>query len=205
MSSRQFSEHQTEHDLDITYDAPDEVIPIMVQQDSVKSSKKVGTTIPEVNGLTWDDKFFDTYEDDTIIAVFDFDYISVESKYGAYANCAHALGSLGMLVYCVLLVLVVNNFNHVIGYYPIYLWFVYVVGVGFIAYSDVEWKVRSRHIAITEHGVLFVHDKRKYCFGCRECDIGKVTTTVCHQHYLFSIRLTSFWIRNHLHLHPFIY
>ena len=111
--------------------------------------------IPEANGLTWTDNFFD--DDDDIVAVFDFDYEGMESKYSAMTWCAYG----STFFWC-----------HGIFWTGLFL------GVPCYIGPNVRWNVRNQHVAITQHGVLFVHDKRQSCWGFPGCDIGRSTTMV---------------------------
>ena len=112
------------------------------------------TGIPETNGLSWRDDFFEggDFEDDGIIAVFDFDYENMESHY----RCV-GWSLLGFFSVCcpstipwILLSLLPCNLNR-----------------------NVRWNVRSQHIALTRTGILFVHDQRPACWGESCCTIRK--------------------------------
>lgn len=108
-------------------------------------------------GVTWEDPFFDDedFEND-IIAVFDFDYVKMES-FNTSMNFATLFST---LIYAPIFVLAV------IGGAPCYI------------RKNAEWSSRTQHVAITQDGIRFVHDRRPCCWGLPFTDKGKTSKTV---------------------------
>jgi hypothetical protein len=114
--------------------------------------------IPEARSLSWTDDFFDSNDGDEedIVAVFDFDYDSMESYYASLGwTCMGAT------------LLIPNIFSlAIMGLVPCCL------------NNNVRWNVRAQHVAITRDGVRFVHDKHSTCWGFPFSDAGKSSKTV---------------------------
>lgn len=104
--------------------------------------------------LQWEDRFFEGEEG--IVAVFDFDYDLI----AAYRR------ELACLAMCLSLLIP-----------P-----VFVLGVLFCIpcfyKQQITWDVYSQHVAITQDGIKFVHDKRKTLCGLRCTEKGKMSKTV---------------------------
>ena len=104
-----------------------------------------------VKGLRWNDKFFDGEEG--LVAVFDYDYEKIVSFQKSVAGASMMFPPfliLGTLFAC----------------YPCFY------------QQQIEWNVRSQHVAITHDGIKFVHDKRKTGCGLGCTDAGKKSKTV---------------------------
>eukprot|EP00522_Entomoneis_paludosa_P001406 CAMPEP_0172476672 /NCGR_PEP_ID=MMETSP1065-20121228/70500_1 /TAXON_ID=265537 /ORGANISM="Amphiprora paludosa, Strain CCMP125" /LENGTH=322 /DNA_ID=CAMNT_0013234901 /DNA_START=32 /DNA_END=1003 /DNA_ORIENTATION=+ len=103
---------------------------------------------PDTKDLTWRDDFFEDYQLDNksneIVAVFDFDYGSMEAK----SKCLTwtCLGA-----WSVACPSIIPWF--LIGLVPCHV------------NQNVRWNVRSRHVALTTHGILWVQDARPACWG----------------------------------------
>lgn len=110
--------------------------------------------IAETQGLMWQDDFFD--DDDDVVAAFDFDYENMESFYSNISWCWFGLSIFYTPVFTACLV----------GLAPCYL------------KRNVQWSVKSQHIAITKDGIRFVRDKRPTCWGMPCTDAGKSSKTV---------------------------
>ena len=110
--------------------------------------------IPEARGLIWRDDFFD--DDENVVAVFDFDYDSMESHYKA-ASWGCFAGTVlcfpGTLFWCLA------------GLVPCYI------------NKNVKWNVRAQHLAVTRSAILFVHDKRPALWG-EECAVSRRTKAI---------------------------
>lgn len=112
------------------------------------------SALPEVQGLSWTDDFFEN--DDGVVAVFDFDYDSMESYYTSVGWVSFAMTIFYtpiMMVGCMLMV-------------PCYL------------RQNVQWTVRAQHVAVTRDGVRFVRERRPTCWGQPCTDAGKTSKTV---------------------------
>jgi hypothetical protein len=113
--------------------------------------------IPEARGLSWADDFFDNVcDEEDIVAVFDLDYESMESYYTSLGWTCLGATLFFPSIFSVALV----------GLVPCYLG------------KNVQWNVRSQHVAITRDGVRFVHDKHSTCWGFPFSDAGKSSKTV---------------------------
>ncbi|KAL3945107.1 MAG: hypothetical protein SGBAC_000836 [Bacillariaceae sp.] len=123
--------------------------------------------LPETQGIFWNDDFFD---DDDVIAVFDFDYdkmITFQTPLAAVGQfffwgplCLYfglILGLLGLII--------------VAGLY------VFSLAACFLK-SQVRWRAEANHVAITRDGIRFVQDRQKTCWGLPMCDKGKHSKTV---------------------------
>lgn len=110
-------------------------------------------TLPEIKNLTWTDTFFD--DEDDVIAVFDFDYDSMEKFYTniGWASVASTL------LYTPLFI------AQLVGLVPCFL------------RKNVQWNARSQHVAITRDGIRFVRDRRPCCWGLPCTDQGKSSKT----------------------------
>jgi hypothetical protein len=128
--------------------------------------------LPEARNLTWTDTFFE--DDDDIVAVFDIDYDAMESF---YTNLGWVSVGLSLLLYPPLWALAALTMT------PCYL------------RTNVQWAVRSKHVAITRDGIKFVTDRRSCGWGLACMDIGKSSKTgklsslsltlvdTCRRHY----------------------
>ena len=109
--------------------------------------------IPEAGTLTWQDDFFD---DDDVVAVFDFDYEKMESfitqvKWAELAcSSLHPPFFVSLLLSCT----------------PCFL------------KKRVQWDVYAQHAAITRDGIRFVRDRRRTCCGLACSDAGRSSKTV---------------------------
>ena len=112
--------------------------------------------IRETKGLQWTDLFFQDHDD--IIAVFDFDYPTMESYYK----------KLGWTVY-----------GSTILCGGIF-WTGFFLGVPCYLNRNIKWNIRNQHIAITQDGIMFVHDQRPSCWGLPCTDINKSVTFVSY-------------------------
>ena len=111
--------------------------------------------IPEARDLTWSDDYFDEQDED-IVAVFDLDYDQMETYYSNVSWVAY-----GSTLLC-----------------PNIFWFLTVFGTPCFLRRNVEWSVRSQHVAVTRDGVRFVKERRPTCWGMPCSDAGKVSKTV---------------------------
>jgi hypothetical protein len=111
--------------------------------------------ISEARGLTWRDDFFDDEED--VVAVFDFDYGSMECHY----KCL-SWGALGGAAFC----------------FPGFIFPFALFGlVPCFLNKNVKWNVRAQHVCVTRDGILFVHDQRPTLWG-EHCSAGKRMKTI---------------------------
>jgi hypothetical protein len=110
--------------------------------------------LPEARNLTWTDTFFE--DDDDIVAVFDLDYDAMESFYTSLGWVGIGLS---LLLYPPLWALAALTMT------PCYL------------RTNVQWAVRSKHVAITRDGIKFVTDRRSCGWGLACMDIGKNSKT----------------------------
>jgi hypothetical protein len=111
--------------------------------------------IPEAIGLVWEDDYFEDYNDDNVVAVFDLDY----DKMIAYYR------SVSWLTYAITLC------------FPNCLWLSCLLGVPCYLNENVDWSIRSQHVAITKTGICYVQEKRKTLWGCDCTDAPKKTLT----------------------------
>mmetsp|Transcript_3233 Transcript_3233/g.9292 ORF Transcript_3233/g.9292 Transcript_3233/m.9292 type:complete len:327 (+) Transcript_3233:138-1118(+) len=110
----------------------------------------------EARNKTWGDAFFDLEESSEIIAVFDFDYATME------------------------------DFNTKVGFASLAAFCLYppILGVAMLGCTpcflrrNVEWSARSQHVALTRDGIRFVRDRRKTCWGLPCTDAGRSSKTV---------------------------
>jgi len=106
--------------------------------------------IPEAQGLTWDDQYFDT--DDEMIAVFDFDYEQIEE----FSNA---------VCFAVLL-------------FPPFFIGSSLCCVPCIYKQNIEWSTYAQHVAVTQDGIKYVTEKQKSGCGFDFQDKGKTSKTV---------------------------
>jgi hypothetical protein len=111
--------------------------------------------IPESIGLVWNDDFFDD-SDDHVVAVFDMDYERLISYYRSVSWLAY-IGSI---------------------FVPNCWWLGLCLGVPCYLNENVNWSVRSQHVAITQNGICYVQAKRKTLWGSSCTDVPKYTITV---------------------------
>lgn len=110
--------------------------------------------IPEARNLSWMDTYFE--EDDDIVAVFDLDYENMENYYTSLGWIAY-----GSTILCSGL-----------------FWTGCFLGVPCLLGRNVEWHVRSQHVAITKDGIRIVKERRPTCWGMPCTDAGKSSRTV---------------------------
>lgn len=108
----------------------------------------------EIRDLTWADEFFD--DDDDVVAVFDFDYGSMETYYSSLGWTCYGFTAFFPTLLTVGL----------LGMVPCYL------------NRNVRWNVRAQHVAVTRDGIRFVHDKHSSCWGNPCSDVGKRSKTI---------------------------
>jgi hypothetical protein len=104
--------------------------------------------------LQWQDEFFD--DDDDIVAVFDFDYESMETFYSKVGWCCYG----ATLLYSPLFTIAT------LGGVPCFL------------RRNVKWSVEAQHVAITRDGIRFVRNRRRTCWGLPFSDAGKSSKTI---------------------------
>lgn len=114
------------------------------------------THLPEAQGLTWTDDFFDDEPDEDIVAVFDLDYDLMETYYEKVGWT-----TLGVLMFFPNLLWI-----GLLGMAPCYL------------RRNVQWSIRSQHVAVTRDGIRYVKDRRPTCWGMACTDAGKFSKTV---------------------------
>ena len=126
---------------------------IDINQPAVSVVSQEFASIPETQDLSWQDDFFDDGFDD-IVAVFDFDHEAMEHYYKCLSwSC------LGFSSCC----------------WPSIIPLLLVSCVPCFVNKNVNWSVRSQHVALTRTGVLFVHDKRPVGWGASFCSVDKKT------------------------------
>ncbi|CAB9512444.1 expressed unknown protein [Seminavis robusta] len=106
--------------------------------------------IPEAQGLTWRDTFFDN--DTDVIAVFDFDYEAVQQFQRDVCGVTLLIPPIGCFAACCC--------------------------VPCMYTQQIEWDTYSKHVCITQDGIKFVKDKRKSMCGFSFQDLGKESKTV---------------------------
>eukprot|EP00568_Trieres_chinensis_P004233 CAMPEP_0183297764 /NCGR_PEP_ID=MMETSP0160_2-20130417/4967_1 /TAXON_ID=2839 ORGANISM="Odontella Sinensis, Strain Grunow 1884" /NCGR_SAMPLE_ID=MMETSP0160_2 /ASSEMBLY_ACC=CAM_ASM_000250 /LENGTH=305 /DNA_ID=CAMNT_0025459649 /DNA_START=45 /DNA_END=962 /DNA_ORIENTATION=- len=109
---------------------------------------------PEVGDIAWEDGFFDG--DSEVIAVFDFDYATMESFYQNVGVAYIAASALYPPLFGLALVSLVPCFLR----------------------RNVKWSVNAQHVALTPDGIRFVRDRRKTCWGLTCMDAGRTSKTV---------------------------
>lgn len=112
------------------------------------------SNIPETVGLAWTDDFFD--DDDDVVAAFDLDYERMITYYGQISWAAY-IGSI---------------------FIPNCFWLGLCFGVPCYLNSNVNWDIRSRHVAITRDGVRYAQGMRKTLWGTSCSNAGKIARTV---------------------------
>jgi len=113
--------------------------------------------IPESQGITWEDDFFDDdFDCENIVAVFDFDYEMMESFYTSVCWASYAATLL---------------------YFPFFCAATFF-GTPCMLRKNVKWNVYSQHVAVTRDGIRFVKDRRPQCWGLACTDAGKSSKTV---------------------------
>mmetsp|Transcript_35256 Transcript_35256/g.71414 ORF Transcript_35256/g.71414 Transcript_35256/m.71414 type:complete len:318 (-) Transcript_35256:1387-2340(-) len=111
---------------------------------------------PEAQNRVWDDTFFDGEDNGEVIAVFDFDYATIEDF-----NTKVGFASLAAF-----------------GLYPPLLGLALLGCAPCFLRRNVEWSARSKHVALTRDGIRFVRDRRPTCWGLSMCDAGRSSKTV---------------------------
>jgi hypothetical protein len=106
--------------------------------------------IPEAQGLTWKDTFFD--EENDVIAVFDFDYENIE-KFNNDLTCA------------------------MLSFPPFFLCSLCCC-MPCLYTQQTTWSTYSQHVCVTQDGIKYVQDKRKSGCGFAFQDQGKTSKTV---------------------------
>jgi len=124
--------------------------------------------LPEARNLTWEDDFFEQEGEDGIVAVFDLDYEQMETYYESLSWTGYAFTCL-----C-----------------PNVFWTISLLGAPCFLRKNVQWAVRSQHVAITRDGVRFVKERRPTCWGLACSDAGKISKTVRDRLWPVSV-----WIR----------
>jgi len=107
--------------------------------------------LPEAQNLKWKDTFF--HNEEGHIATFDFDYPLIESFQTKVALASMAFAP-------------VLIFGSIFACYPC------------LYKQQVQWDTYAKHVAVTQDGIKFVHDKRKTCCGLDCTDAGKISKTV---------------------------
>lgn len=115
-------------------------------------------TIPEAQGLTWNDEFFEN--DSDVVAVFDFDYEAVK-KFETDAAIASFFASFLMPPVPVIVPVIM-----VLCCWPCFFT------------QQIPWDTYSKHVAVTQDGIKFVQDKRKSQCGFDFQDQGKTSKTI---------------------------
>lgn len=101
--------------------------------------------IPEAYGLTWRDDFFkDDEEDGAVIAVFDFDYTSMQS-YGTQVG------------WCL--------FGCTVCWQPLFVTALLSL-VPCCIHKNVRWWAESHHVSIQRDGLVMVQESHRRCWGC---------------------------------------
>jgi hypothetical protein len=118
-------------------------------------SPEYASHMMDLQAVKWTDDFFDDQDD--VIAVFDFDYDGMESRYTCVTWGSYLAGS-----FCC----------------PNLFWYSLLGLVPCFLNRNVKWNVRAQHIALTKAGILFVHDTRKFGYGWSSTDIQKHTKLV---------------------------
>ena len=111
---------------------------------------------PEARNKVWDDDFFDLEESSEIIAVFDFDYATME-------DFNTKVGFASLAAFC---------------FYPPIFGLAVLGCTPCFLRKNVEWSARSQHVALTRDGIRFVRDRRKTCWGLSCTDAGRSSKTV---------------------------
>jgi hypothetical protein len=111
---------------------------------------------PDGNRLAWEDTFFDEEEPGEIIAVFDFDYMTIESFVTSTAWLALGLSML----------------------YPPFFSIAMLSAAPCFLNANIRWHVHAQHVAMTRDGIRFVRAKRKTCWGLGCMDAGKSSKMV---------------------------
>jgi hypothetical protein len=156
--------HQKQNDSNDEKDVPSySFVPTAVR--SVASEYQ--QLIPETRDIFWNDDFFD---DDDVIAVFDFDYdkmISFQTPLEFFSQIT-TVGCIGLYA---------AVFFWPLG--PLIVVALYGLSLApFFLRSNVQWRAEAHHVAITRDGIRFVQDRRKAGWGFSICDKGKHSKTV---------------------------
>lgn len=136
--------------------------------------------LPETQGLTWADRFFDN--ETGVVAVFDFDYEQMEDFQFKVTAASQAACCVCHTVYTGPVMT-----GWLFGSAPLLS---FAVGAGVYATQSIlsmtpclmrkqiQWDVLATHVAVTRDGIRFVRDKRKSAWGLPICDKGKISKTV---------------------------
>jgi len=128
--------------------------PVELDQPASNNNRSDYQHIPEARDLTWNDDYFENESD--IVAVFDLDYDQMETYY-------ESLSWIGYGATCIV---------------PNFFWCATLLGTPCYLRRNVQWSVRSQHVAITRDGVRFVKERRPTCWGMPCSDAGKMSKTV---------------------------
>lgn len=138
-----------------------------LQRPAVRCVPPAYAHIPETQGLTWTDEFFD--DDDDVVAVFDLDYDRMVAYYAQLSWTAYIAS-----------IFIPNCFMLGLCFWvPCFL------------NQNVNWSVRSQHVCLTRDGVRFVREKRHTLHGFDCTDIGKFTKTVSNNSETSTIAFKS--------------
>lgn len=133
----------------------------------------------DASRLSWSDTFFEEY--DNIIAVFDFDYDAIQDYEKKVAWLMYLSPVLLVPVWLLATLINLSLLRFGLFLMPM-VWLsllllplIFVSLIFFAAQTlslfpchaeqRIAWDVRSRHIAVTEDGVLYVKDYRETCCG----------------------------------------
>lgn len=113
------------------------------------------TIVPELGAVAWTDDFFE--DDDDIVAVFDQDFQKVQGYYE----------SIGWVSY-----------GSTCCFCPSLFWFGVLCGVPCYLKQNVQWSIRSQHVALTVTGVKIVHERHRTCWGLPCTDVPRRTNFI---------------------------
>jgi len=138
--------------------------------------------IPESYDVIWNDDFFDDRED--VIAVFDFDCDAIIAYRMPLQIMMNTFLSVGLVLYLIILILLIIH-------HSIWIWyFIYcgsLLGIPlfrntfappFYVKSNLRWKAKALHVAITREGIELVQSRRKAWCGFVMCDVNTVITKI---------------------------
>lgn len=126
--------------------------------------------LPETNGVFWNDDFFD---DEDVIAVFDFDYDKM-IEFNLPSEMIKQLLLVGG-VSAYFAIFFFEIFPPLVLIPPI----LYLLSLTPCLLSrQVRWQAEAHHVAITQDGIRFVQDRQKAGWGWSICDRGKHSKTV---------------------------
>ena len=113
-----------------------------------KTSKT--SKIQELNGLKWEDKYFEGDKD--VLAVFDFDYPAIEEFQTQVTTATLLCPLIGIpsMLCC----------------------------VPCTCKQNIHWQTYAQHVAVSQDGIRYVTEKRKAGCGFDFQDVGKQSKTV---------------------------